>query len=109
MTTSDDYNWNVPKLTTQIKNISHLDFPTAEVSWSDAEGNVLSRKNNPKHLTVITRDHRGMLDRIQKLPGCIKVTKLGEICSEGPSAFVIIRDDKPALIHAVFTRHTVWQ
>ena len=107
MTTSTTHTWNVPTLEKAIKDISHESYPVVTVNWSDEKGNSLTRKNNPKHLTLITSDHLGMQDRIRKLPGCIKVTRLGEIRSDGPAAFVIVKSETTYL-RAIFSKQADW-
>ena len=96
-------HWNVPELEAAIKALDNNLYPN--VTWSNAKGEYMSRKDrspHPTHLKVVVRGSRHVAESIKTMARFVSVEIKNEVRSEGESAFVLVKGDLTiiALFHA---------
>jgi hypothetical protein len=102
MTTEQIKTWNCLTLAEALEQITGQRI--IDVSWCDEKGNPKSRKEKPepRHLVAMLVREAYVEYKLTKMPGFVRSVILGEVGSEGPSAFVIIDKDEPVFVRAIF-------
>jgi hypothetical protein len=68
-------NWNVPKLTEAVKEITGNLY--VDISYADSQGKYCSRAESENYLTVgVMSDNVGVIERLKELPGFLKFSRL---------------------------------
>lgn len=93
--------WNCPTLAAALSEITDQ---AVNVEWCDEDGKPQSRKStpHPTHLVAMLVREPYVQYKLNKVPGFVKLSILGEISSEGPGGFVIIDRDQTVFVRAVF-------